>query len=135
MNFGFDFRLPAYLDGYNKVFRTLRKDTRPELVRRIGIRAINNNNSVERLHGTLKDRIKPTRGLKGEDTVRVLLEGWVVHYNYVRKHQTLRGRTPAQASGIDMKNDWHVLVKEATRNQAVNNSEKLIEKAIEVIAK
>ena len=28
------------------------------------------NNVVERLHGTLKDRIKPLRGLKSEETVR-----------------------------------------------------------------
>ena len=68
--------LPAYIDGYNKVFYTMRKDTRPELIRRVGIKAINNNNPVERLHCTLKDRLKPARGLKGEETVRTLLEGW-----------------------------------------------------------
>lgn len=56
------------------------------------------------------------RGLKDEETVRTLLEGWVVHYNYVRKHQSLDGRTPAQICGIEGKDDWHVLVKEATKN-------------------
>jgi transposase-like protein len=109
--------LQAYVDGYNKVFRTLRKDTRPELIRRVGIRAIHNQNVVERLHSTLKDRIKPTRGLKGEGTVRTLLEGWVVHYNYVRKHQTIK-MTPAQASGLSVKNDWYDLVKGATKSMA-----------------
>ena len=108
--------LPAYTQGYNKVFRTLRKDTRPELIRKVGLRAVNSNNSVERLHGTLKDRTKPMRGLKDEETVRTLLEGWVVHYNYVRKHQSLNGETPAQASGIEIQNNWHVLVKKATKN-------------------
>ena len=108
--------LPAYRKGYNKVFWTQRKDTRPELVRKVGLRAVNSNNSVERLHGTLKDRIKPMRGLKDEETVRTLLEGWVIHYNYVRKHQSLNGRTPAQVCGIEGKDDWHVLVKEATKN-------------------
>jgi len=108
--------LPAYIQGYNKVFRTLRKDTRPELIRKVGLRAVNSNNTVERLHGTLKDRIKPMRGLKEEETVRTLLEGWVVHYNYVRRHQSLSGRTPAEACGIEEKNDWHTLVKEATKN-------------------
>jgi len=122
--------LPAYVDGYNKVFRTLRKDTRPELIRKVGIRAVHNQNAVERLHGTLKDRLKPTRGLKGEETVRTLLEGWVVHYNYVRKHQTLK-TTPAQASGINMKPDWNVLVKEATKEEALKKEEKRI---VEVIA-
>jgi RimJ/RimL family protein N-acetyltransferase len=43
--------------------------------------------------------------------------GWVVHYNYVRKHQTLK-MTPAQASGLNVKNDWYTLVKDATKNEA-----------------
>jgi hypothetical protein len=74
------------------------------------------------LHCTLKDRLKPTRGLKGEETVRTLLEGWVVHYNYVRKHQTLK-MTPAQASGLNVKNDWHNLVKAATKNEALKKED------------
>ena len=125
--------LPAYVDGYNKVFRTMKKEGRPELIRSVGIRNIHNQNAVERLHSTLKDRLKPTRGLKDEKTVRTLLEGWIVHYNYVRKHQTLKGRTPAQASGIDIKNDWHLLVKEATKHDTLSDSK--IEELIEVIAK
>lgn len=108
--------LPAYIDGYNRVFYTMRKDTRPELIRKVGIRAVHNQNAVKRLHSTLKDRLKPTRGLKGEDTVRTLLQGWVVHYNYVRKHQTIK-MTPAQASGLNMKNDWYDLVKDATKSE------------------
>ena len=124
--------LPAYVDGYNKVFWTMRKDTRPELIKRVGIRAIHNQNAVERLHGTLKDRLKPTRGLKGEETVRTLLEGWVVHYNYVRKHQSLK-KTPAQASGIYRNYDWHSLVKEATKNEALKKEKQV--QQIEVFAK
>ena len=105
--------LPAYVDGYNKVFYTIRKDTRPELIRSVGIRNVHNQNAVERLHGTLKDRLKTARGLKGEETVRTLLEGWTVHYNYVRKHQTLKGKTPANASGINIENSWNTLIKSA----------------------
>jgi putative transposase len=112
--------LPAYIEGYNRVFRTMRKDTRPELIRRVGIKAIHNNNPIERLHGTLKDRTRITRGLKEAKTVKTLLEGWTVHYNYVRKHQSLKGKTPAQACGIGIKNDWHTLVKEATKSMANN---------------
>lgn len=108
--------LPAYIGAYNKVFRTLRKDIRPELIRKVGLRAVNSNNSVERLHGTLKDRLKPMRGLKGIETVETLLEGWTIHYNYIRPHQTLKGKTPAQNCGIDIENSWHTLINEATKN-------------------
>jgi transposase-like protein len=122
--------LPAYVDGYNKVFYTMKKEGRPELIRKVGIRNIHNQNSVERLHATLKDRLRPARGLKDEETVRTLLEGWVVHYNYVRKHQTLK-MTPAQASGINMEPDWNVLVKNATKEEALKREEKQV---VEVIA-
>jgi transposase-like protein len=129
--------LPAYIEGYNRVFRTMRKDTRPELIRRVGIKAIHNNNPIERLHGTLKDRTRITRGLKEAKTVGTLLEGWAVHYNYVRKHQSLKGKTPAQACGIGIKNDWHTLVKEAIKSMANNEMrlEKNMEKPMMVIAK
>jgi transposase-like protein len=130
--------LPAYIKAYNKVFRTLRKDTRPELIRKVGLRAVNSNNSVERLHGTLKDRIKPMRGLKGMETVETLLEGWTVHYNYVRPHQTLEGETPAQVCGIDIENDWHTLINEATKHM-VDMEKRLeepqLEEPIKVVAK
>jgi len=122
--------LPAYVDGYNKVFRTMKKEGRPELIRNVGIRNVHNQNAVERLHGTLKDRLKPARGLKDEETVRTLLEGWSVHYNYVRKHQTIK-MTPAQACGLDIKGDWNLLVKEATKSEALRKEEKRI---VEVIA-
>lgn len=125
--------LPAYVDAYNHVFHTLKKEGRPELIRRVGIRNVHNQNTIERFHSTLKDRIKPTRGLKGEETVRTLLEGWVVHYNYVRKHQTIK-MTPAQASGLNVKADWHNLVKDATKDEALKGERKKQE-AIEVIVK
>lgn len=124
--------LKPYVDAYNRVFRTMKKETRPELVQRVGIKSIHNQNVVERLHSTLKDRIKPTRGLKGEKTVRTLLEGWVVHYNYVRKHQTLK-MTPAQASGLNVKNDWYTLVKDATKNEAKKEEKQV--RQIEVTVK
>jgi transposase-like protein len=123
--------LAAYVDGYNKVFYTMRKDTRPELIRKVGIRAVHNQNVVERLHSTLKDRIKPTRGLKGEGTVRTLLEGWVVHYNYVRKHQTIK-MTPAQASGLNVKSDWYDLVKDATKSTAKREEKRVQQIAVTV---
>ena len=126
--------LPAYPKGFNKVFWTMRKDTRPELIKKVGLQAVNSNNSVERLHGTLKDRIKPMRGLKEMKTVSTLLDGWVVHYNYVRSHQTLKGRTPAQASGIEIEDNWHTLVNNAIKHKTRKEMEQQ-ENPIMVIAK
>jgi transposase-like protein len=108
----------AYQAAFNKVFYTLRKDTRPELVQKVGIRVRETNNVVERLHGTLKDRTRCMRGLKSYDSTKLLLEGWSVHYNCVRPHQTLGGKTPAQAARMDIPNTWKGLIDEATKHEA-----------------
>ena len=113
----------VYNRAFNKVFYTMRKDTRPELVQRVGVQTRETNNIVERLHGTLKDRTKTMRGLKAFESTKSILEGYTVHYNFVRPHQSLKGRTPAQASGINMKSDWHLLVKEATKYDALNTQQ------------
>jgi transposase-like protein len=108
----------AYQSAFNKVFYTMRKDTRPELVQRVGIRARETNNIVERLHGTLKDRTRCMRGLKSYTSTKLLLDGWNVYYNCVRPHQPLGGKTPAQAARMDAPNTWKGLIKEATKHES-----------------
>ena len=108
----------VYNTAFNKVFYTMRKDTRPELVQRVGIRARETNNVVERLHGTLKDRTRCMRGLKSYDSTKLLLEGWSVHYNCVRPHQSLGNKTPAQAARMQVPNTWKGLIDEATKQEA-----------------
>ena len=108
----------VYSSAFNHVFYTLRKDTRPELVQRVGIRARETNNIVERLHGTLKDRTKPMRGLKSFESTKLLLEGYAVHYNCVRPHQSLGGKTPAQAARMEVPSNWKGLIDQATKQEA-----------------
>jgi putative transposase len=108
----------VYNAAFNKVFYTLRKDTRPQLVQKVGIRVRETNNIVERLHGTLKDRTKPMRGLKAFESTKQILEGYTVHYNYVRPHQSLGGKTPAQAARMDAPSSWKGLIEQATKHEA-----------------
>ena len=108
----------VYHRAFNKVFWTMRKATRPELVRRVGIRTRETNNIVERLHGTLKDRTKPMRGLKAFESTKSILEGYTIHYNYVRPHQSLNGQTPAQAARMQAPNNWKNLIEQATKHEA-----------------
>jgi len=109
----------VYNRAFNKVFYTMRKDTRPELVQRVGVRTRETNNIVERLHGTLKDRTKPMRGLKSYESTKRLLEGYSVHYNCVRPHQSIGGKTPAQAARMNVPNNWKGLIEEATKHEAI----------------
>ena len=108
----------VYYRAFTKVFWTMRKDTRPELVRRVGIRTRETNNMVERLHGTLKDRTKPMRGFKSFESTKSILEGYIIHYNYVRPHQSLNGKTPAQAARTQAPNNWKNLIEQATKHEA-----------------
>lgn len=115
------------------------RSIRPELVQRVGIRARETNNIVERLHGTLKDRTKPMRGLKAFESTKLLLEGYAVHYNCVRPHQSLGGKTPAQAARMNAPSNWKGLIEEATKHEAtllVNAMKPKIEKqGLKVISK
>jgi putative transposase len=60
----------------------------------------NNTNLIERFHGTLKDRTKVMRGLRDIKTARLITDGWLLYYNYLRPHEALDGKTPAQVAGV-----------------------------------
>ena len=129
----------VYNSAFNKVFYSRYKAQRVELVQKVGIRARETNNIVERLHGTLKDRTKPMRGLKAFESTKSILEGYAIHYNYVRPHQSLNGKTPAQAAQMTAPNNWKSLIEQATKHEAellthVIRTERLKEKALEAIA-
>jgi putative transposase len=66
-----------------------------------------NTNLIERFHGSLKDRLKVMRGMKSIETARLLLDGWLVFYNFLRPHESLKGQTPAEKAGIKFPfKDW-----------------------------
>jgi len=59
-----------------------------------------NTNLIERFHGTLKDRTKVMRGLKDIKSARLITDGFLLHYNYLRPHEALKGKTPAEVAGV-----------------------------------
>ena len=56
---------------------------------------------IERFHGTLKSRTKVMRGLKNLESAIEFTQGWLVHYNYLRPHESLKDKTPAEVAGVD----------------------------------
>ncbi len=56
------------------------------------------NNSLERLNGTVREREKVMRGLKEERTPIIPMNK--IYYNFIRPHQGLEGKTPAEMPGI-----------------------------------
>lgn len=73
-----------------------------------------NNNKMERFNGEVRDREKVIRGLKKADTP--ILTGYQIYHNYLRPHEGLKGKTPAEACGIAIEgqNKWLTLIPNAT---------------------
>jgi len=109
--------LPAYHDAYKKEFWTMRKDTRPEHINAIKLSGDMNNNKMERFNGEIRDREKTMRGLKKNDTP--ILPGYQIFHNYIRSHEGLDGKTPAEACGITVqgKNKWKTLIQNASKEK------------------
>jgi len=49
---------------------------------------------------SLQQRTKVMRGLKNIETAIDFVNGWLVHYNFFRPHESLNDRTPANKAGI-----------------------------------
>jgi putative transposase len=105
--------LPAYHDAYMKEFWTLKKETRTEHIRQITLRGEHNNNKMERFNGEVRDREKTMRGLKKTNTP--ILVGYQIFHNFIRPHESLNGKTPSEACGIQIegKNKWLTLIQNA----------------------
>jgi transposase-like protein len=78
----------------------------------VGLQGPLNNNRMERYRGTLKERTKVMRGIKKADSAT--LDGQRIYYNHIRPHQGLKGKTPAEAAGINLdlgENKWESLIR------------------------
>ncbi|MGC1930987.1 MAG: DDE-type integrase/transposase/recombinase, partial [Candidatus Nitrosopolaris sp.] len=103
----------AYRQGINEAFKTVK----PEHVAKCGIgKPHANNNSVERLNGTIRERTKVQRAWKKHKTP--IAEGQRIHYNFVKPHLALEGQTPAQRAGvgIERKNKWLGILEKTHQN-------------------
>lgn len=73
----------------------------------------NNNNRIARMNGTLRERVKVTRGWKSYQTP--IAEGQRIAYDFVKPHIALNGKTPAEAAGLKPKG-WKQLLASAVKN-------------------
>ena len=88
-------KLASYLDGIELAFGA---DTK-----HIQARTLTSEPSkqlIERFHSTLKDRAKVFRSLMRKGTAKIIMDGWLCHYNFFRPHEALGDKTPAEKAGI-----------------------------------
>jgi transposase-like protein len=73
-----------------------------------------NNNKIERLHGSMRQRNKVQRGLKEVEPSKAFVQGFKTYYNFIRPHMALGGKTPAEMAGINLEldgNKWAEIIK------------------------
>jgi transposase-like protein len=74
------------------------------------------NNKIERYNGSIKGRLRSMGHLNSVEGAKTFGEGYQIHYNFIREHQALNGRTPAEMAKIsDGKVNWRQLIEKASR--------------------
>jgi len=90
------------------------------------------NLPIERYHNEIRERLKARRGLGNDESAQDFSELLKINHNFVKPHEGLDGKTPAQAAKIDLNlgNDKYLdLIKQAgTKPNFVNNLGKRIKK-------
>jgi len=101
-----------YRDAVKKEFHTMKRET--EHIGLASIHGFVNNNIVERLHGTMRERNKVMRGLGNNGSSEQIVDGFKIYYNFVRPHMGLNGKTPAEVADLPLQlgnNKWMSLIK------------------------
>ena len=92
------------------------------------------NRPIERVHNEYRENTKTRRGLGNDESAQTFSELLRINHNFVRPHQGLNGKTPAQEAGIDLKlgtNKYRDLINlSGTKPNFVNNLGKRIKKVI-----
>lgn len=112
--------LTSYPEAFKKEFYTNTKP-RPIHTKYPSIERNPNNNKIERLHNTQREKLKVMRGLDNDKSAQAYIDADRTNYNFNRPHMGLDGKTPAEAAGINLglgKNKLRDLIKQsATANE------------------
>ncbi len=112
---------PNFHRAYNKEMWT-HFNPRPVHIQEIRISGAIHNNKMERMNGEIRDREKTMRGLKKSDTP--ILKGYQLFHNFVRPHEALGGKTPAEVAGIKVEgeNKWLTIIQSAVQAKDSGNA-------------
>ena len=90
------------------------------------------NRPIERYHNEIRENLKPRRGLGNDESAQTFSDLLKINHNFVKPHQGLDGKTPAQKAGIDLElgaDKYMDLIKlSGTKPNFVNNLGKRIKK-------
>jgi transposase InsO family protein len=86
-------------------------------IRSVSVRNEGFNSKVELLNGSVRDREVVMRSMDHKELAQTLMEALRIYHNYIKPHQGLDGKTPAEASGIRIegKNKWKALFENSVK--------------------
>lgn len=113
--------LQSYRQAIKKEFMTY-NNKKPH-VRLRTIRDKPNNNLIERYHGTFRERDKVMRGFQNTKTASNYNENFRTYYNFIKKHQGLKGMTPAQKANINETSEWKPLLLKSLQSTQIRAKE------------
>jgi len=110
--------------AWKKEFRTA-NNPRTIHISSITLKGQHNNNKMERMNGEIRDREKVMRGIKKDDST--VIKGYQIYHNFIRSHQALDGKTPAELASITIQgqNKWKTIIENASRVTKVNTDKKV----------
>ena len=126
-----DYILTDCLNSYQKAIR----DEFENRVAHIKTKSLKEgfvNRPIERYHNEIRENLKARRGLGNDESAQTFSELLKINHNFVKPHQGLDGKTPAQAANLDLNlgDDKYLdLIKQAgNKPNFVNNLGKRIRK-------
>lgn len=102
----------AYAKAYRKVWGQKKRSQDNKIWIKLKADEDKRNNIIERIQGTIRDRIKIMRNFKDKKSAEAILSLFVVYYNFIRVHQGIN-KTPIEEAGVNLnlgKNKWLDLI-------------------------
>ncbi|OGD45978.1 hypothetical protein A3K79_00675 [Candidatus Bathyarchaeota archaeon RBG_13_46_16b] len=100
-------KLSAYIEGID-----LATGGRAAHIRSKPFTDENSTNIIERFHGTLKQRTRVIHHFRDLETARLLTDGWLIHYNFFKEHESLDNVSPVKHMKMEMPfADWNDIVR------------------------
>ena len=83
---------------------------------------------IERLHNTIRQRTVTMSGFHGSvESANAIMKGMEIHYNFIRKHESLKGRTPSDVAVPELefktRNRWLELIEKSYSLQGKSTQE------------
>lgn len=104
--------LQGYKKAYRKVWGARTRKIDKQVYIRLKADVDKRNNIVERIQGTIRERIKVMRAFKNKEGAELILDLFVIYYNCLRVHQGIN-KTPIEQAGVNLnlgENKWLDLI-------------------------